>query len=75
MSKNKRPVTTFVRKQSVIATGLALSLMAAHSVYAQQAAPVISYPPATRRPRRGAAVVVDSTDVDGPRVVSRQGRR
>ena len=40
MSKNKRPVTAFSRKQSVIATGLALSLMAAHSVYAQQAAPV-----------------------------------
>lgn len=40
MSKNKRPVSTFARKQSVIATGLALSLMAAHSVYAQQAAPV-----------------------------------
>ncbi|MEO8101845.1 MAG: TonB-dependent receptor plug domain-containing protein [Betaproteobacteria bacterium] len=39
MSKNKRPVTAFARKQSVIATGLALSLMAAHSAYAQQAAP------------------------------------
>ncbi len=40
MSKNKRPVMTFARKQSVIATGLALSLMAAHSAYAQQAAPI-----------------------------------
>ena len=40
MSKNKRPVATFARKQSVIATGLALSLMAANAAYAQQAAPV-----------------------------------
>ena len=36
MSKNKRPVAPFERKKSVIATGLALSLFAAHSVYAQQ---------------------------------------
>lgn len=36
MGKNKRLVTTFARKQSVIATGLALSLMCAHSAYAQQ---------------------------------------
>ena len=40
MRKNNCPKTTFARKPSVIATGLALSLMAAHSAYAQQAAPV-----------------------------------
>src|ERR1700712_2213543 len=37
MSKNKRPVDTFARKQIVVATGLALSLMSAHSAFAQQA--------------------------------------
>ena len=38
MSKNKQPTMAFTRKPCVIATGLALSLMAAQSVYAQQAA-------------------------------------
>lgn len=38
MSKNKQPTIAFTRKPCVIATGLALSLMAAQSVYAQQAA-------------------------------------
>ena len=38
MSKNKQPAKAFAKKQSVIATGLALSLLAAQSVYAQQAA-------------------------------------
>ena len=36
MSKNNRPAAAFARKQIVVATGLALSLMAAHSAYAQQ---------------------------------------
>ena len=38
MSKTKQPAKAFARKQSVIATGFALSLMAAQSVYAQQTA-------------------------------------
>lgn len=38
MSKTKQPTNAFARKPCVIATGLALSLMAAQSVYAQQAA-------------------------------------
>ena len=38
MSKNKQPTKAFNRKPCVIATGLALSLMAAQSVYAQTAA-------------------------------------
>ena len=38
MSKNKQPTKAFTRKPCVIATGFALSLMAAQSVYAQQAA-------------------------------------
>ena len=38
MSKNKQPTIAFTRRPCVIATGLALSLMAAQSVYAQQAA-------------------------------------
>ena len=37
MSKTKQPAMTFARKQSVVATGLALSLMAAQAVYAQRA--------------------------------------
>ncbi len=40
MNKNKRPATTFARKHSVVATGVALSLMVVDSTYAQQAAPV-----------------------------------
>ena len=38
MSKNKQPAMAFTRKPCVIATGFALSLMAAQSVYAQTAA-------------------------------------
>ena len=38
MSKNKQPTKAFTRKPCVIATGFALSLMAAQSVYAQQSA-------------------------------------
>ena len=38
MNKNKQPAKAFTRKPCVIATGLALSLMAAQSVYAQQTA-------------------------------------
>ena len=38
MSKTKQPAKAFTRKPCVIATGLALSLMAAQSVYAQTAA-------------------------------------
>ena len=38
MSKTKQPAKAFTRKPCVIATGLALTLMAAQSVYAQQAA-------------------------------------
>lgn len=38
MSKTKQPAKAFARKQIVVATGFALSLMAAQSVYAQQAA-------------------------------------
>ena len=38
MNKNKQPAKAFARKPCVIATGLALSLMAAQSVYAQQTA-------------------------------------
>ena len=40
MSKNKQPTKAFTRKPCVIATGLALSLIAAQSVYAQDATPV-----------------------------------
>jgi outer membrane receptor protein involved in Fe transport len=36
MRKNKRPATAFARKSCVIATEVALSLMAAQGVYAQQ---------------------------------------
>ena len=39
MSKNKQPAKAFTRKPCVVATGLALSLMAAQSVYAQTTAP------------------------------------
>ena len=35
MSKNKQPTKAFIRKPCVIATGLALSLMAAQAAYAQ----------------------------------------
>ena len=38
MNKNKQPAKAFTRKPCVIATSFALSLMAAQSVYAQQAA-------------------------------------
>ena len=38
MSKNKQAAKAFTRKPCVVATGLALSLMAAQSVYAQTAA-------------------------------------
>ena len=37
MRKNQQPVMAFAKKPSVIATGIALSLMAGHSAYAQQA--------------------------------------
>ena len=40
MGKNKQLAKAFTRKPCVVATGVALSLMAAQSVYAQQAAPV-----------------------------------
>ncbi len=39
MSRNNRSVSTFARKQIVVATGLALSLIAAQSAFAQAEAP------------------------------------
>ena len=61
MSKNKQPTMAFTRKPCVIATGLALSLMAAQSVYAQQAAPAI------------AAQKVDRIEVTGSNIKRIEG--
>ena len=56
MSKNKQPAKAFSRKPCVIATGLALSLMAAQSVYAQTAAPA------------GATQKAEKIEVTGTRI-------
>ena len=56
MSKNKQPAKAFSRKPCVIATGVALSLMAAQSVYAQTAAPA------------GATQKAEKIEVTGTRI-------
>ena len=57
MSKNKQPTKAFTRKPCVIATGLALSLMAAQSVYAQTAADV---------PQKAEKIEVTGTRIPPP---------
>jgi iron complex outermembrane recepter protein len=58
MKKNKQPVTAFSRKPSVIATGIAISLMSAHSVYAQQ--------PAAAAPQTTEKIEVTGTRIPPP---------
>jgi outer membrane receptor protein involved in Fe transport len=59
MSKPKQPAKAFARKQSVIATGFALSLMAAQSVYAQSAAP-------SGAPQKAEKIEVTGTRIPPP---------
>src|SRR5437667_9198840 len=76
MSKNKRARTVFVKKSSVVATEIALAMMAAQIAYAQQPPeqpapsqqPPAQAAPAAQPARTAAAEQVERIEITGTRL-------
>src|SRR6266581_2534652 len=66
MSKNKRARTVFVKKSSVVATEIALAMMAAQIAYAQQ--PPERAAPGAQPARTAAAEQVERIEITGTRL-------
>src|SRR5438094_5599819 len=66
MSKNNRARTVFVKKSSVVATEIALAMMAAQIAYAQQ--PPEQAAPAAQPARTAAAEQVERIEITGTRI-------
>ena len=66
MSNNKRARTVFVKKSSVVATEIALAMMAAQIAYAQQ--PPQQAAPAAQPARTAAAEQVERIEITGTRI-------
>src|SRR5206468_1178951 len=66
MSKNKRARTVFVKKSSVVATEIALAMMAAQIAYAQQ--PPEQAAPGAQPARTAAAEQVERIEITGTRL-------
>src|SRR5206468_10092010 len=66
MSNNKRARTVFVKKSSVVATEIALAIMAAQIAYAQQ--PPEQAAPAAQPARTAAAEQVERIEITGTRI-------
>jgi len=66
MSNNKRARTVFVKKSSVVATEIALAMIAAQIAYAQQ--PPQQAAPAAQPARTAAAEQVERIEITGTRI-------
>src|SRR6266705_3103531 len=72
MSNNKRARAVFVKKSSVVATEIALAMLAAQIAYAQQ--PLEQAAPAAQPARTAAAEQVERIEITGTRIPQVNGR-